>query len=84
MPQRSLHCWSWNASPEWPAYLKRKFEFVPDKKFNDQIVQLLGHKDFYAMPAGEWLLAVEQAAQISELIGYSLPTELKLYIGVEA
>ncbi|WP_434601798.1 hypothetical protein J3P91_22425 [Pseudomonas sp. Z4-7] len=61
-----------------------KFEFVPDKKFNDQIVQLLGHKDFYAMPAGEWLLAVEQADQISELIGYSLPTELKLYIGVEA
>jgi hypothetical protein len=60
-----------------------KFEFVPDNKFNDQIVQLLGHKDFYAMPAGEWLLAVEQADQISELIGYSLPTELKLYIGVE-
>lgn len=61
-----------------------KFEFVPDNKFNDQIVQLLGHKDFYAMPAGEWLLAVEQADQISELIGYSFPTELKLYIGVEA
>jgi hypothetical protein len=60
-----------------------KFEFVPDGLFNDQVVQLLGYKNFYAMPAGEWLLTREQTEKISELIGQSLPANLKLYISVE-
>lgn len=61
-----------------------KFELVPDHSFNDRIVQILGHTNFYAMPAGEWRLTGEQIGKISELIGQTLPADLKLYIGVEA
>ena len=61
-----------------------KFEFNLNSSFNDQIVQLLGHRNFNAMAEGEWLLTDEQIAQISELTGQSLPTDLKLFIGIEA
>ncbi|APC17683.1 hypothetical protein BLL42_18825 [Pseudomonas frederiksbergensis] len=60
------------------------FELDLDGSFNDEIVQLLGHRNLNAMAEGEWLLADEQAAQISKIIGQSLPTHLKLFIGVEA
>lgn len=61
-----------------------KFELDLDSSFNDQILQLLGHRSLNAMAECEWLLASEQAAQISEIIGQSLPANLKLFIGVEA
>lgn len=61
-----------------------KFEHDLDKSFNDKIVQLLGHKNLNAMAEGEWLLTDEQIARISEITGVSLPTDLKLFIGVEA
>lgn len=61
-----------------------KFELDLDGSFNDEIVQLLGHRNLNAMAEGEWLLTGEQAAQISKIIGQSLPTHLKLFIGVEA
>lgn len=61
-----------------------KFELDLDGSFTDEIMKLLGHKNLNAMAEAEWLLAKEQIAQISEIIGQSLPTHLKLFIGVEA
>ncbi|MFJ2333434.1 pyocin S6 family toxin immunity protein [Pseudomonas helleri] len=61
-----------------------KFEHDLDSSLNDHIVQLLGHKTLNAMAEGEWLLTNEQIAHISEITGVSLPTDLKLFIGVEA
>lgn len=60
-----------------------KFELDLDSSFNDEIVQLLGHGNLNAMAEGEWLLTGEQAVKISNIIGQSLPTHLKLFIGVE-
>lgn len=61
-----------------------KFELDLDGSFNDEIVHLLGHRNLNAMAEGEWLLTSEQAGQVSKVIGQSLPTHLKLFIGVEA
>lgn len=60
-----------------------KFELDVDHSFNDQIVQALGHKSINAMAEGEWLLTREQVARISEILGLELPTDLKLFVGVE-
>ncbi|MCU1740713.1 MULTISPECIES: pyocin S6 family toxin immunity protein [unclassified Pseudomonas] len=61
-----------------------KFELDLDSCFNEQVVQLLGHKNLNEMSAAEWLLDKEQLAKISELIGQALPTNLKMFIGVLA
>lgn len=61
-----------------------KFELDVDGLFNEQIVQLLGHRNINAMAEGEWLLTSAQIAKLSLIIGQPLPTDLKLYIGVEA
>ena len=61
-----------------------KFEHDLDSSLNDQIVQILGHKNLNAMAEGEWLLTDEQIAHLSEITGVALPTDLKLFIGVEA
>ena len=60
-----------------------KFELDVGHSFNDQIVQALGHKSINAMAEGEWQLTSEQVARISEILGQNLPTDLKLFIGVE-
>ena len=60
-----------------------KFEHDLDSSFNGQIVQFLGHKNLNAMAEGQWLLTDEQMAHLSEITGVSLPTDLKLFIGVE-
>ncbi len=70
--------------PNDPEDDSLKFELDVDSSFNDRIVQVLGHKSLDAMAEGEWLLTREQVAQISELISQALPTQLKLFIGVEA
>ncbi|MNL12917.1 hypothetical protein D3C87_1338000 [compost metagenome] len=61
-----------------------KFELNLDSSFNDQIVQLLGHRSLNAMAEGLWPLTSEQIAQIFELIEQSIPTDLEILIGVEA
>lgn len=61
-----------------------KFELAIDQSLTEQIVQLLGHRSLNAMAAGEWLLTSEQVTQLSSIIGQSLPTDLKLLIGVVA
>lgn len=61
-----------------------KFEHDLDSSLNDQIVQILGHKNLNAMAEGEWLLTDKQIAHLSEITGIALPTDLKLFIGVEA
>jgi len=55
-----------------------------DSTFNDQIVQLLGHKSLNEMASGEWLLTAEQVRQIALLINQPIPGDLDLFIGVEA
>ena len=60
-----------------------KFELDIDHSFNDQIVQAFGHKSINGMAEGEWQLTSEQVARISEILGQNLPTDLKLFIGVE-
>ena len=61
-----------------------KFELDIDGSFNEQIVQFLGHRSLNAMAECEWLLTSEQVAHLSSIIGQPLPTDLKLFIGVEA
>ncbi len=60
-----------------------KYELDVDTAFNDQIVQLLGHKSLNEMASGEWLLTAEQAQQISALINQPIPRNLEIFIGVE-
>lgn len=61
-----------------------KFELDLSSSFNDQIVQLLGHQSLNEMASGEWLLTTEEAQQIALLINQPIPSDLKLFIGVEA
>ena len=61
-----------------------KFELDVNASFNDQIVKALGHKSLHPMAQGEGLLTSEQVELVSEIIGQSLPSDLKLFIGVEA
>jgi hypothetical protein len=61
-----------------------KFELDLSASFNDQIVQLLGHKSLNEMASGEWLLTTEEVQQIALLINQPIPSDLKLFIGVEA
>ncbi|CAI8799488.1 Phage protein [Pseudomonas chlororaphis] len=61
-----------------------KYELDVDSTYNKQIVETLGHTSLNAMAESEWLLTNEQITAISEIIGQPLPTDLKLYIGVEA
>ncbi|MGZ7460290.1 pyocin S6 family toxin immunity protein [Pseudomonas sp. Ma2-10] len=61
-----------------------KYEFDVDTAFNDQIVQLLGHKNLNEMASGEWLLTAEQAQKIGALINQPIPRDLEIFIGVEA
>ncbi|MGY1447174.1 pyocin S6 family toxin immunity protein [Pseudomonas chlororaphis] len=61
-----------------------KYELDVDSIYNKQIVETLGYTSLNAMEEGEWLLTNEQITAISEIIGLPLPTDLKLYIGVEA
>ncbi|QQZ42467.1 hypothetical protein IF690_02700 [Pseudomonas sp. SK3(2021)] len=60
-----------------------KYELDVNAAFNDQIVQLLGHESLETMAEGLWPLTNEQVAQISELIGQVLPSDLEMLIGVE-
>ena len=61
-----------------------KYEFDVDAAFNDQIVELLGHKSLNEMASGEWLLTAEQVQQIASLISETIPPDLDIFIGVEA
>ncbi|WP_213937635.1 pyocin S6 family toxin immunity protein [Pseudomonas sp. dw_612] len=61
-----------------------KYELYVDSTFNDQIVQLLGHKSLNQMASGEWLLTTERAQQIALLINQTIPSDLDVFIGVEA
>lgn len=61
-----------------------KFELDLNASFNDQIVKLLGHKSLNEMASGEWLLTTEEVQQIALLINQPIPSDLKLFIGVEA
>jgi hypothetical protein len=61
-----------------------KFELDIDRSFNEEIVRLLGHQSLNAMAEYEWLLTIEQISQLSLITGHPLPTDLKLFIGVEA
>lgn len=70
--------------PDDPEDNLIKFELDVDHSLNDQIVQTLGHKSINSMAEGEWQLTSEQVTQISEILGQELPTDLKLFIGVEA
>lgn len=61
-----------------------KFELDLNASFNDQIVKLLGHKSLNEMASGEWLLTTEEVQQIALLINQPIPSDLDLFIGVEA
>jgi hypothetical protein len=60
-----------------------KFELDVDGYFNDQVLKVLGHKSLNSMAEGEWLLTDEQITLVSGIIGQVLPSDLKLFIGVE-
>lgn len=61
-----------------------KYELDVDAAFNDQIVELLGHKNLNEMASGEWPLTAEQVQQIAALISETIPPDLDIFIGVEA
>jgi hypothetical protein len=59
------------------------FELDVEGSFNDHILKVLGHKSLSSMAEGEWLLTDEQITLVSGIIGQVLPSDLKLFIGVE-
>ena len=61
-----------------------KYELDVDAVFNDQIVELLGHKSLNEMASGEWPLTIQQVQQIAALISETIPPDLDIFIGVEA
>ncbi|MBH8614851.1 pyocin S6 family toxin immunity protein [Pseudomonas mohnii] len=61
-----------------------KFVLDLDNSFSEEIIKSLDHRSLNAMVETKWLLASEQFAQKSKIVGQSLPTHLKLFIGVEA
>lgn len=61
-----------------------KFELDIDGAFNEEIFRFLGHRSLDAMAECEWLLTIEQISHLSSITGHPLPTDLKLFIGVEA
>ena len=60
-----------------------KFELDVEGSFNDHILKVLGHKSLNSLAEGEWLLTDEQITHVSGIIGQVLPSDLKLFIGVE-
>ncbi len=61
-----------------------KFELDLDESLIPEILPILGLQCISEMAAGEWLLSHEQIMKISTLVGQPLPTELQLFIGLEA
>lgn len=60
-----------------------KYEICLDPRHSEKIAQILGHKNLNAMAVGDWILTSAQAEQISQLIGNTFPTGLRLFISLE-
>ncbi len=61
-----------------------KFELDLDESHIREILPILGLRSISEMAAGEWLLSNEQILRVSTLVGRPLPTDLQLFIGLEA
>ncbi|MDC6382396.1 pyocin S6 family toxin immunity protein [Pseudomonas graminis] len=61
-----------------------KFELDLDESHIQGILPILGLQSINEMAAGEWLLSNEQIMKVSALVGRPLPTDLQMFIGLEA
>jgi hypothetical protein len=61
-----------------------KFELDLDESHIQEILPILGLQSINEMAAGEWLLSSEQIMKLSALVGSPLPTDLQMFIGLEA
>ncbi|MGE6387783.1 pyocin S6 family toxin immunity protein [Pseudomonas sp. NPDC078416] len=61
-----------------------KFELDLDESHIQEILPILGLRSINEMAAGEWLLSNEQIMKVSALVGRPLPTDLQMFIGLEA
>ncbi|MGI3747919.1 MAG: pyocin S6 family toxin immunity protein [Janthinobacterium lividum] len=61
-----------------------KFELDLDESHIQEILPILGLQSINEMAAGEWLLSNEQIMKVSALVGRPLPTDLQMFIGLEA
>ena len=61
-----------------------KFELDLDESHIQEILPILGLQSISEMAAGEWLLSNEQILRVSILAGRPLPTDLQMFIGLEA
>ena len=61
-----------------------KFELDLDESLIQGILPILGLESINEMAAGEWLLSNEQLLRVSILAGRPLPTDLQMFIGLEA
>ena len=61
-----------------------KFELDLDESHIQEILPILALQSINEMAAGEWLLSTEQIMKLSTLVGRPLPTDLQLFIGLEA
>jgi hypothetical protein len=61
-----------------------KFELDLDESHIQEILPILGLQSISEMAAGGWLLSNEQILRVSILAGRPLPTDLQMFIGLEA
>lgn len=61
-----------------------KYELDVPSQFEPAVLKVLGWQSPAESPDGEWLLTTDQSQQIATAINEQLPSDLDLFIGVEA
>ena len=61
-----------------------KYELDVPSQFEPAVLKVLGWQSLAESPDGEWLLTADQSQQIATAINEQLPSDLDLYIGLEA
>lgn len=61
-----------------------KYERVVPSQFEPAVLEVLGWPSLAESPDGEWLLTGDQSQRIATAINEQLPSDLDLFIGLEA
>lgn len=59
-----------------------KYELDVDAKFNDALLELLGHASIEELAIGMWPLTEHQVHKVVSIIGSPLPLDLEIFISV--
>lgn len=61
-----------------------KYELVVPSQFEPAVLEVLGWQSLAQSPDGEWQLTGDQSQRIATAIKEQLPSDLDLFIGLEA